>query len=138
MKNFGFTLIELMIVMFIVALLMSIVGPMAINSVEKAQAKQEMLTVKNWLRKISHRAFTTGKVYQLSLEGKKAELYIVNENHKLVRVETLEYVFFSPQILTFSQKGFVTPEAIQGTFRGNPLLIDLSQWVNGIEIVPSA
>jgi prepilin-type N-terminal cleavage/methylation domain-containing protein len=68
----GFTLIELMIVMAIVSLLLGLVGPLAINNLEKANAKQELLTIKNWLTKISYRAFHTGKEHILKLSVKKA------------------------------------------------------------------
>ena len=51
-KSYGFTLIELMVVMAIVALLLTMVGPLAISAVDKANAKQEMLTMKNWLKKV--------------------------------------------------------------------------------------
>jgi len=136
-KNKGFTLIELMIVMSIVALLMTMVGPMAINSVEKANAKQEMLTMKNWFRKISYRAFATGNSYQLKLTGKKAELFLINKNNeqpqKAISTKTLESLFFKPQLLTYSAKGFVTPSLVEGTYRNKTLKLDLSEWVNGEE-----
>jgi prepilin-type N-terminal cleavage/methylation domain-containing protein len=136
----GFTLIELMVVMAIVALLMTMVGPLAINTLDKAQAKQEMLTMKNWFRKISYRAFSTGHRYQLILAGKKAELFQINsdiqrqtpENKStLILSKTLESLFFSPQKLTYSAKGFVSPNKVTGTYRGKPLTVDLNNWVNG-------
>jgi len=135
-KYHGFTLIELMVVMAIVALLMSMVGPLAINTLEKAQAKQEMLTMKNWFRKISYRAFSTGQKYQLKLSGKKAELFLINadqqaEKTTLILSKNLESLFFQPQILTYSEKGFVTPMTVKGVYRNKALLVDLSQWVNG-------
>jgi len=138
-KNSAFTLIELMVVMAIVALLMSMVGPLAINTLEKAQAKQEMLTMKNWFRKISYRAFSTGQTYQLKLSGKKAELFQVDvnekrESSKLILSKNLESLFFQPQILTYSKKGFVTPMTVKGIYRNKALLVDLSQWVNGENI----
>ena len=137
-KNRAFTLIELMVVMAIVALLMTMVGPLAINTLDKAQAKQEMLTMKNWFRKISYRAFTTGHSYQLLLAGKKAELFQLNSTTKtqgtkpkLILSKTLESLFFSPQKLTYSAKGFVLPNKVTGTYRGKPLTVDLNSWVNG-------
>lgn len=144
-KKAGFTLIELMVVMSIVALLMTMVGPLAINTVEKATAKQEMLTMKNWLRKISYRAFATGNSYQLKLAGKKAELYLAEKNviqgneenqsqlFPPVITHSFETLFFQPQVLTYNAKGFVSPTAIQGTYRNKTLQLDLTQWVNGEE-----
>ena len=144
----GFTLIELLIVMSIVALLTSLVGPLAINSVDKANAKQEMLTLKNWLRKISYRAFATGNSYQLQLKGKRAQLFVNNEdvnsndlannaNGNLIQQPIITYtfdtLFFQPQQLTYTAKGFVNPAFIEGTYRGKPLQLNLNEWVNGKE-----
>jgi len=144
-KHQGFTLIELMIVMSIVALLLTMVGPLAISAVDKANAKQEMLTMKNWLKKISYRAFATGNSYQLKLSGKKAELFIVKkyvEQHDKEKVNqqlspiishSFETLFFQPQVLTYNAKGFVTPTLVEGTYRNKMLKVDLSQWVNNEE-----
>ncbi len=138
-KDSGFTLIELMVVMSIVALLMTMVGPLAINAVDKANAKQEMLTMKNWLRKISYRAFTTGNSYQLKLAGKKAELFLTLNNNirederpnSALITHNFETLFFQPQILTYSAKGFVSPTFVEGTYRDKKLQLDLNAWVNG-------
>lgn len=134
----GFTLIEIMIVMSIVALLMTMVGPLAMNSVEKANAKQEMLTMKNWLRKISYRAFTTGNSFQLKLSGKEAKLYLVSENSeqapKLFKAITLESIFFQPQVLNYSTKGFVSPTYLEGMYGKSTLKLNLSEWVNSEQI----
>lgn len=136
-RKSGFTLIELMVVMSIVALLMTMVGPLAINTVEKANAKQEMLTMKNWLRKISYRAFATGNSYQLKLTGKKAELFVKPSSNEQstppLISHTFETLFFQPQILTYSNKGFVSPASIEGTYRGKVLQLNLNEWVNGKE-----
>ncbi|WP_085298083.1 prepilin-type N-terminal cleavage/methylation domain-containing protein [Cognaticolwellia mytili] len=126
----GFTLIELMIVMSIVALLMGMVGPLAINSLEKAQAKQEMLTVKNWLKKVSFRAFTTGKEHVVKFSGKNIILHLKGEALSPIENKTFESLFFQPQQLSYSAKGFVSPKLLSGTFRGKPMVINLSQWVN--------
>ncbi|MBL4909427.1 MAG: prepilin-type N-terminal cleavage/methylation domain-containing protein [Alteromonadaceae bacterium] len=140
-KHHAFTLIELMVVMAIVAILMTMVGPLAINTLDKAQAKQEMLTMKNWFRKISYRAFATGQTYQLKLTGKKAELFLINSDPqakkaKLILSKSLESLFFQPQTLTYSAKGFVSPLSVTGTYRHKALTIDLNSWVNGEKTVP--
>lgn len=148
-KNKGFTLIELMVVMAIVALLLTMVGPLAIGAVDKANAKQEMLTMKNWLKKISYRAFATGQKYQLKLSGKQAELFAItndaeqnversdenDEQQQLSPVIThsFENLFFQPQVLTYNANGFVSPTTLQGTYRNKTLQLDLKQWVNGEE-----
>lgn len=131
--NTGFTLIELMIVLTIVGFLMTMVGPLAVQSVEKAQAKQEMLMMKNWLRKVSARSFNTGQAFELKLAGVKAELYIQGETQQPLVSKTFESLFFQPQELLYNKKGFITPDILIGTYRERPLKINLSSWVNGEE-----
>lgn len=127
-KN-GFTLIELMIVMSIVALLMGLVGPLAINSVEKAQAKQEMLTLKNWLRKVSHKAFYTGKSHLIQLKGKQVLLFIKGEVDPIEQA-SFDSLFFQPQEINYNANGFVDLHTIKGTYRNNFLELELSTWLN--------
>ncbi len=129
MKNncFAFTLIELMIVMSIVALLMAIVGPMAINNLNKAEAKNELLLLKNWTKKISYRAYVSGQQLELVLNGKQAKL---KSQSSLVSDRNFEYLFFHPQRLTFSNKGFVLPSKIEGTYKDKKLDLDLSKMIN--------
>ena len=126
----GFTLIELMVVMAIVALLMTMVGPLAINNLEKAQAKQEMLSLKNWFRKISARAFYTGQEHVVKLAGKKVMLYVRGQEQRTITEITFESLFFQPQILQYNTKGFVEPGKLTGSYRGTPIEVNLATWVN--------
>ena len=131
-KNTGFTLIELMIVMAIVALLMGVVGSLAINSLEKAQAKQEMLSVKNWFRKVGVRAFYAGQAHVVKLSGKQVSLFIAGQEQQILENISLDALFFQPQVLNYSAKGFVEPHRITGTYRGVELELDLNVMVNGV------
>ncbi|MDT0602816.1 pilus assembly FimT family protein [Thalassotalea castellviae] len=131
--NRGFTLIELMIVMSIVALLMGMVGPLAINSLEKAQAKQEMLSLKNWFRKISARAFHTGQAHIVELTGKKVTLFVEGIDNP-IETTSFESLFFQPQKLYYNKKGFISENKVTGTYRGKPLMLELATWVNGEQL----
>ncbi|MDX2370003.1 MAG: type II secretion system protein [Colwellia sp.] len=129
-RNSGFTLIELMVVMSIVALLMTMVGPLAINAVDKANAKQEMLTIKNWLRKVSYRAFYTGQEYTIKLAGKEVQLFYRYEQITAITKIEFETLFFQPQTLNYNNRGFVEPNKVTGTFQGKTMELDLNSWVN--------
>jgi len=131
----AFTLIELMVVMAILALLMSLVGPMAINSVERAKSRQEMMSVKNWLRVVSARAFNTGQAHVIKFSGKQAQLYTQNdyESESAPIIERdFESLFFQPQLLAYNKNGFVEQKLLTGTNRGQDLEINLNSWVNGV------
>jgi len=71
-KHQGFTLIELMIVMSVVALLTGLVGPLTIKSYEKAKAIEESLSFKNWVTANSYRSFATGREGTFTLNKSSA------------------------------------------------------------------
>ena len=124
--------------MAIAAALLALVGPLTLNSIERAQAKTEMLSFKNWLRKISYRAYTTGTAYRLSVAGKRAELTELaahnnDETLPVLSIRQMEALFFQPQHLVFNEQGFVYPSSFNVTYRDQSLTIDLSVWVNGNE-----
>lgn len=127
----GFTLIELMIVLAIAGVLMGFVGPLAIDAVDKAQAKQERLSINNWLAKISMRANATGETYTLNFAGKSATLAKQgNEGQTIVVSKTFEFNFFPPQQLTYTKKGFVSPETLIVNYRTKQESIDVGELVN--------
>lgn len=130
-KQTGFTLIELMVVMSIVALLMGMVGSLAINSVDKAKAKEELLTVQNWLKKLSSRAYFTGQAHNLVFSGKQASLYTELNSATPLKVVEFEFLFFQPQTLFFNGNGFVTPTSLHTSYRNQTVSYNLTDWVNG-------
>ena len=127
----GFTLIELMIVLAIAGVLMGFVGPLAIDAVDKAQAKQERLSIDNWLAKISMRSYATGEAHTLKLDGKSAILMRQDsEKETVIARKFFDFNFFPPQQLTYSSKGFVKPEKISVNYRTKQEFIDVGKLVN--------
>ncbi len=134
-QYFGYTLVELMIVMVIVSLIMGVVGPLTIRGMEKAEAKSELLSIKNWLKQISYQAYASGKELNFIVAGKRIVLSEQNNERVLKSVE-VEYLFFQPQKITFNNKGFVFPHKLEGTYRDLPLTLNLNGWINEDGIKP--
>ena len=133
-RNFqaGFTLVELMIVMSIVALLMGLVGPLTIKSYEKAKAVEESLSFKNWVNANSYRSFATGREGIFTLNKSSATFSLkTQEGYKSIEaveqhndnslfespaVDTIsisnyEFLLFEPQEVTVNSYGiFMTSE----------------------------
>ncbi|WP_293748932.1 type II secretion system protein [uncultured Paraglaciecola sp.] len=125
----GFTLVELLIVMTIVGTLLSLVGPLAIDSLSKAQARAELLSLKTWLRFQSHKAFITGQEIQLSFKG-KAVFQIKPTQNTQIKIKQFEYVFFQPQLITFSSNGISSTFKLSATFKGNDLSMPIFDWTD--------
>jgi prepilin-type N-terminal cleavage/methylation domain-containing protein len=143
----GFTMIELTIVMTIVALLMSLVGPLTIQGYEKIKAKEEQLALKNWIRANSHRSFATGQTGDFIL--KERQVFFVYKSHKnltqsdnqnesvlLGQADKLQQVMserkfnhlsFEPQILSVNTFGLIFPTTLRFKRNGIEQSIDLSE-----------
>ena len=124
-RNIGFTLIELMIVLSIVALILTMVGPFALNIIDKAQAKQERLSIENWLSKVSALSFYSGQTYKVEFNGNAVSLFSTQKEQTIEKV-SFDSLFFQPQTLVFNSKGNANQTLIQGSFKGQPMPIDLT------------
>jgi prepilin-type N-terminal cleavage/methylation domain-containing protein len=133
-KQSGFTLMELMVVMTIITLLTGLVGPLAINSLEKAEAKSELLTLKNNLRTISYRAYILQSPANVTFKGKQIKIHYTRSNLPPVTI-TNDILFFNEQVLHFNNYGFVSPLELQLAYRDINTAIDLASLIN-TSVVP--
>ena len=121
----GFTMIELLIVLVIMSSLMGFVGPFAINSVEKATAKTEVLKLKKMFHRLSYDAFAQGSNLNVKLNGNQLTVYKLNQEEAFLSYQ-FESLSFNPQIITVNYNGFVRNAEIQATILNKPLVINLS------------
>lgn len=121
----GFTLIELIVVMLIMASLLSLVGPLAVKNVETTQYKTEEMQFKNWLVKMSHTAFYTGKPVTISLSGKVAEAQVGDKTDRLA----LNDIFFQPQTFHLSKNGFPSVDSVSYQGRNRQMELDIVQHI---------
>jgi len=146
----GFTLIELMVVMAIVALLMSLVGPMTIEGYEKIKAKEEQLSLKNWIKGNSYRSFATGKASVITLSGVSISLsfeddYDINselsnpiansesdeftqtDEIAIIASRSFEHLTFQPQQITVNTFGLISPSEVTIQSHGKTRTIIVSE-----------
>lgn len=122
----GFTLIEIMVVMVLLALLMGTVGPMTINQLEKTKAKSDLLSLKSKLKAISAKAAIKNTGITAQFDGKEVTIVENGKESELI----FEHVFFKRQTLAFNKNGFVFPDKLNATYRKNELSLDLNQSIN--------
>lgn len=125
-KRNGFTLIELMVVLAIISILMSLVGPLVVNSLQKAQAKVEVMTIKRWTKHISHRAFLTQNKLLLVLDGKSALL--IDPDGNVIKSLDLDYLFFQPQNIFFNQNGYAQLQLVSYQLKEETYEFSLDQF----------
>ena len=152
----GFTLIELMIVMAIMALLMALVGPLTIQGYEKMKGKEEQLALKNWLRANSYRSFATGQAGEFTLDKDQAvfgyPVLVANpltpagqveqglpdddgepDQQHIVSTRKFKYLNFQPQTLRVNTFGLVFPAEVSLQHRGEDLSLVLNERVHAIK-----
>lgn len=125
----GFTLIELMVVMAVVALLVGLVGPLTMQQLDKAQAKAELLNLKRELVAVSQRAFFSDMQLTAKLAGKELSVFS-EDNQTIIYNKNFDYLFFQPQEIVFNNIGFVSLISINANYRDEPLTINLNDLIN--------
>ena len=77
-KSYGFTLIELMIVVVIIALGAGLIGPLSLKELNKSKAKIEYLELRNTLKTMTTVAYARGFGYQVVLAAKTMTIISAN------------------------------------------------------------
>ena len=145
-RQSGFTLIELLVTMAIVATLMGLVGPLAMDSLNRARATEEQLTLTNWIKQYSYRSFAVGrpaviqlKDNQVSINYRQAPPIGGSRNPLSPGFDSAEpsvskqfqHLTFLPQELLVNRHGFVSPAQVELRVRGRRQVLDLNEKVNG-------
>lgn len=121
-KSGGFTLIELMIVMVILGVSMSLIGPNILNTVEKQPVNLEKKITQMKVEYIAVLALSKSRELVVELKGKQIEVFM---DDKLLETHITEHLFFEGQQLVVSKNGFVSTNEIAFVFRQTSGIIEL-------------
>ncbi|WP_108947131.1 pilus assembly FimT family protein [Shewanella halifaxensis] len=112
-SNKGFTLIELMVILLIMGVLLSLVGPLAVKNVDKTNSRTEELQLKNWFDKVSQSAFYRSQIVTISLQGRAVNATVDVAASK-VKIDSIMFdsLFFPPQELELNKNGFFKQESV--------------------------
>ncbi len=122
----GFTLVELLVVLAILGLLLGLVGPLAVDRIDKARAQEEWLVLERTVTGLAFRAFAEGK--PVSLRGEGAELrWSIGVEQRVVPFERL---FFEPaQQLSINRNGIARPASLALRQGDRERLLELNGWL---------
>lgn len=101
-RNAGITLIELLVVIAIMMTALTIVGGLTIETVEKANAQSEIVSIYSAVKKSSVLAFSTGRLVVLSFADQRLEISI---GGAVYQVNDFDQLYFESQTITFSRNG---------------------------------
>jgi len=118
----GVTLIELLVVVTIMMTVLGLVGGVTIESVRKASAQTEVISIYSIIKKSSVKAFTFGSSLEMSVSGDRLKI-LLGEN---IYAETqFDHLQFDPQKITFSRNGMPDTFSLSVRVRGLDKKLDL-------------
>jgi len=135
-KQVGVTLIELLVVITIMMTMITLVAPLAINTVDKAEAQTEYLSFCGLLRSMSVQAFANGSGIQIELTNNNLSAYIVPhslgyksqnslQENKIIIERSYQYLNFSDTELKLNKNGMPNLITISLTQRNKTRELDL-------------
>lgn len=110
----GVTLIELLVVITIMMTMVGLVAPLAMNTVDKAEAQSEYLSFCAILRRASIKAFVNGsgvylELYENTIKVFKSSPTLTlsdNDNsNKLLFEQSYQYLYFADSTIKFNRNG---------------------------------
>lgn len=108
-RSRGFTLVELLVVMTIIAVAMGLVGGLAVNGYTKYQAKAEVMTVERLIEQANIRSFATEQSLTLELTQNAIEL---RSEQGTLFSQTFEYLQLPGDSIVFNSKGIPSKASI--------------------------
>ena len=118
----GFTLIEVLIVIVILMTMVSFVSPLGIRQIERAQAHQDLLTVKRLIVNVSNFSYSSGRVTELTFSKNRVTIHKGN-TEKVVELKHLN--FSQEQHLTFNNNGYPDTRVLEYSNNNNTLSLEL-------------
>lgn len=132
----GVTLIELLVVITIMMTMLTLVAPLAINTVDKAEAQGEYLSFCGVLRRASIQAFANGSGINIILHQNTLTASIVplkiganqqlhRKENKIIIERVYEYLNFSETELKFNKNGMPNLTTVNLNQRNKVRQLDL-------------
>ncbi|WP_035476736.1 prepilin-type N-terminal cleavage/methylation domain-containing protein [Aliagarivorans taiwanensis] len=133
MRNSGFSLIELLVVLSLMGLGAALVGPATLNQVARAEAQAELNRLKSSLRGMSHRAFTRSGEVAVQLYNNQLGYIDLVSGSEISR-QSFEYIGFPhEQSVTFNRNGYPSPEQVSIVYRGRQQELNLFRLVEATD-----
>jgi prepilin-type N-terminal cleavage/methylation domain-containing protein len=118
----GFSLIELLVVISIMAGVMALVGPLTVRSVESARAQTELVSIERWINGWGRKAFLSASV--ISIKAKNSNLVAEREGQQ---VDSFDLSMWQPtQALTLQFSASGLPSLSEGELVSGEITRDIT------------
>jgi prepilin-type N-terminal cleavage/methylation domain-containing protein len=114
MKSYGFSLVELLVVLALASVLIALVGPLGFQSVERVKTQSEVVAIQRWYNRMGHAAFIRGQSIAVKRQGdSRLVAYLGPEPFSQRNVERLDLV--GAPVIVFSSAGIPSRDQISFT-----------------------
>ena len=121
-KSSGVTLIELLIVLVIMMTLVGLVGSLGLQTLKKAQAQTEFISVCGLIRKASVAAFASGGDVKVVFSGATATVFLNNEFRNQ---HMFSHLYFDQQTIRFNRNGIANLLQMKVNMGGVQRIVDV-------------
>ena len=134
----GFSMIELLIVIVLMGIGFSLIGPMTVDFVDKSKARNEYLQLNRWIEKQSLKHFLGTK--SSSFYFNHQSIYEISENLKSTNepqnlIITFNYLFFESQYIRFNHNGYASSRYLTVNTKTTTKKLDLIVLTGGGDVL---
>lgn len=126
-KPQGFTLIELMIVVAIMGIGLSLVGPNLFKAYQSVQYQTDIKGLHLLLQQVSYKSFINDRAVLLRFNGSTLSYGYDDTEGKLFRID-YEHIRFPEQVVRFSETGFANQAELLVDVGGSQRLVSLYEY----------
>lgn len=120
--NRGMSLLELLIVMALMGLVLSLIGPLGMRQVERGEAVYESMQLQQLLNQVQQQAYVQATPVVLELDGKVMRRL---EHAELIADYQFKHIFFPPQQIQINSHGIAQQRQLDALVRGNARIFEL-------------
>lgn len=123
----AFTLVELLIVFVILGLLLGLVGPIAVERMDRARAQEEWLIARRTLTGLAFRAYVDGRAISIEADGARLSW---RAGPDAPRAHDFAHLFFPSQRVVINSHGIAEPARLTVQQGPRERVVELNGWLD--------
>lgn len=111
MKTSGFSLVELLVVLAVSSVLVALVGPLGLATVERVKVQSEVVAIQRWHDRMGYTAFIHGQSVEIRSDGRK-RLVAYMDSEVIAERAIERLVLADIPVIVFSSAGIPSHQGV--------------------------